>query len=407
MAVYQYKGIDHKGKEVTATITAETEVAAKQRLKSMSIMLISLKEKKTGQASSKSSLNVSLFKKKISITELALMTRQFATLVKAKIQIVEALNALSNQVDSEELKVVLNDIKTKVNEGTSLAKALGQHKDIFDTVYVNMVEAGEASGTLDIVLVRLAEFKESQMKLKNKVQGAMTYPMLMGIVGTVVLGVVFIFVVPQFAKMLQGQKRKLPAITEYTLAISNFLQNYWWLTIIMVIASVILFKNYIKTENGKRRWDKFILNAPIFGDIVKMINVGRFCSTMSTLLSSSVPILAAMSIVKNLMPNVWLQDAVEKSRTMVSEGGSMTPPLIESGYFPTMVTHMIKLGEQSGELESMLGIIAENYKDEVEQKMSGLTSLLEPVMIIVMAVIVGIVVMAVLVPMMEMMNIRR
>lgn len=335
------------------------------------------------------------------------MTRQFATLVKAKIQIVEALNALSNQVDSEELKVVLNDIKTKVNEGTSLAKALGQHKDIFDTVYVNMVEAGEASGTLDIVLVRLAEFKESQMKLKNKVQGAMTYPMLMGIVGTVVLGVVFIFVVPQFAKMLQGQKRKLPAITEYTLAISNFLQNYWWLTIIMVIASVILFKNYIKTENGKRRWDKFILNAPIFGDIVKMINVGRFCSTMSTLLSSSVPILAAMSIVKNLMPNVWLQDAVEKSRTMVSEGGSMTPPLIESGYFPTMVTHMIKLGEQSGELESMLGIIAENYKDEVEQKMSGLTSLLEPVMIIVMAVIVGIVVMAVLVPMMEMMNIRR
>ena len=270
-----------------------------------------------------------------------------------------------------------------------------------------MVEAGEASGTLDIVLVRLAEFKESQMKLKNKIQGAMTYPLLMGVVGTLVLGVVFIFVVPQFAKMLQGQKRKLPAITEYTLMISNFLQNYWWLTIIAFITGYYLFKKYLKTDNGKRRWDKIALNAPIFGDIVKMVNVGRFCSTMSTLLSSSVPILAAMNIVKNLMPNVWLQDAVDKSRTTVSEGGSMTPALVESGYFPTMVTHMIKLGEQSGELESMLAIIAENYKDEVEQKMSGLTSLLEPVMIIIMAVIVGIVVMAVLVPMMEMMNIRR
>lgn len=406
MAVYQYKGIDNKGKEVTATITAETELAAKQRLKSLSIMLISLKEKKSGQES-KPGLNFSFFKKKINITELALMTRQFATLVKARIQIVEALNALSNQVDSEELKVVLVDIKTRVNEGSSLAKALGQHKDIFDTVYVNMVEAGEASGTLDIVLVRLAEFKESQMKLKNKIQGAMTYPLLMGVVGTLVLGVVFIFVVPQFAKMLQGQKRKLPAITEYTLMISNFLQNYWWLTIIAVITGYYLFKRYIKTDSGKRWWDKIALNAPIFGDIVKMVNVGRFCSTMSTLLSSSVPILAAMSIVKNLLPNVWLQDAVDKSRTTVSEGGSMTPALVESGYFPTMVTHMIKLGEQSGELESMLAIIAENYKDEVEQKMSGLTSLLEPVMIILMAVIVGIVVMAVLVPMMEMMNIRR
>lgn len=406
MAVYQYKGIDHKGKEVTATITAESEVLAKQKLKTLGIMIMSLKEKKAS-SEKKSSSSFPLFRKKVGISELALMTRQFATLVKAKIQIVEALHALSNQVESEELKVVLVDVKTRVNEGSSLAKALSQHKDIFDTVYINMVEAGEASGTLDIVLVRLAEFKESQMRLKNKIQGAMTYPILMGVVGSLVLGVIFIFVVPQFAKMLQGQRKKLPAITEYTLAISNFLQNYWWLVILGTITFAILFKRYIQTESGKRWWDKVLLTAPIFGNIVKMINVGRFCSTMGTLLSSSVPILAAMSIVKNLMPNVWLQDAVEKSRTLVSEGGSMTPPLIESGYFPSMVTHMIKLGEQSGELESMLNIISDNYKDEVEQKMAGLTSLLEPVMIIFMALIVGVVVMAVLIPMMEMMNIRR
>lgn len=406
MAVFQYKGIDHKGKEVSATLTADSENVAKQKLKSMGVMIMSLKEKKAA-SESKSSFNISFFKKKIGISELALMTRQFATLVKAKIQIVDALNALSNQVESEELKVVLVDVKTRVNEGSSLAKALAQHKDIFDTVYINMVEAGEASGTLDIVFVRLAEFKESQMKLKNKIQGAMTYPILMGVVGAGVLGIIFIFVVPQFAKMLLNQRKKLPAITEYTLAISNFLQNYWWLTLLTIFASIYLFKKYINTEGGRRWWDKVLLTLPILGEIVKMVNVGRFCSTMSTLLSSSVPILAAMSIVKNLMPNVWLQDAVEKSRTMVSEGGSMTPPLIESGYFPTMVTHMIKLGEQSGELESMLGIIADNYKDEVEQKMSGLTSLLEPVMIIFMAIIVGVVVMAVLIPMMEMMNIKR
>ncbi len=219
MAVFQYKGIDHKGKEVSATLTADSENVAKQKLKSMGVMIMSLKEKKAA-SESKSSFNISFFKKKIGISELALMTRQFATLVKAKIQIVDALNALSNQVESEELKVVLVDVKTRVNEGSSLAKALAQHKDIFDTVYINMVEAGEASGTLDIVFVRLAEFKESQMKLKNKIQGAMTYPILMGVVGAGVLGIIFIFVVPQFAKMLLNQRKKLPAITEYTLAIS-------------------------------------------------------------------------------------------------------------------------------------------------------------------------------------------
>jgi general secretion pathway protein F len=309
-------------------------------------------------------------------------------------------------VDNEHLKSVIADVKTRVNEGTSLAKALANHRDVFDTVYINMVEAGEASGTLDVVLIKLAQFKESQMKLKNKISGAMMYPILMGTAGSAVLCVIFIFVVPQFANMLKGQKKKLPAITEYTMAVSNFLQNYWWAAIIGILVGAVLFLKYIKTPSGERRWHRFTLKAPIAGNLVKMINVGRFSSTLSTLLTSGVPILTAMNIVKNLVPNVWMQDAIEKSRVAISEGSSLTGPLIESGYFPTMVTHMIKLGESSGELENMLNIISENYQDEVENKIAGLTSLLEPVMILMMAVVVGIVVMSVLLPMLEMMNIR-
>ena len=410
MAIFSYKGIDSKGKEVASTITCETEILAKQRLKAQGIKLMSLTEKKVGTSNkgggSSNSKPFSFLQKKVSVNDLALMTRQFATLVKARIQIVESLSALINQVDNEHLKSVIADVKTRVNEGTSLGKALAQHKDVFDNVYINMVEAGEASGTLDVVLVKLAQFKESQMKLKNKISGAMMYPMLMGTAGSAVLCLIFIFVVPQFANMLKSQKKQLPLVTEYTMAVSTFLQGYWWATIIGIGVALFFFLKYIKTPHGERRWHRFLLTVPIGGNIVKMINVGRFSSTLSTLLTSGVPILSAMTIVKNLVPNVWMQDAIDKSRAAISEGSSLTGPLIESGYFPTMVTHMIKLGESSGELENMLNIISDNYQDEVDNKIAGLTSLLEPIMILIMAVVVFIVVLSVLLPMLEMMNVR-
>jgi general secretion pathway protein F len=264
-----------------------------------------------------------------------------------------------------------------------------------------MVEAGEASGTLDVVLIRLSEFTESQVKLGNKVKSAMTYPVIMAVVGSVLISLIFLKVVPQIAKIIVSQKKQLPLITEIVMAISNFMVNYWWFALMSIAGFVWLLNKYISSPSGERRYHKLILSLPVIGNLSKMINVSRFCSTLGTLLASGVPILAAMNIVKNLISNVWMRDAVEKARDSVSEGLTMTGPLIESGLYPSLVTHMIKLGESSGELENMLNIISNNYQEQVETQITGLTSIIEPIMIIFMALIVGVIVFSVILPMME------
>ncbi|MCB9095062.1 MAG: type II secretion system inner membrane protein GspF [Halobacteriovoraceae bacterium] len=396
MAIFTYKGIDRTGKEVKGNLNCETEIVAKQKIKSMGIMLMSLKEKKA-QAKNTSLLS----NKRVSINDLSLMTRQLATLIKARIQIVEALQALGDQIDHEHLKVVLSDVKTKVNEGSSLAKALADHPKIFNNVYTNMVEAGEASGTLDIVLLRLAEFTESQVKLKNKIKSAMTYPVIISVFGFGMINVIFIVVIPQIAKMFSSSKKELPQLTKITIAISQFLQNYWYVVIIGIIATYFIVSRYLATTSGTRKWHRMQLRLPIVGSLIQMINVSRFCSTLGTLLNSGVPILTSMTIVKNLVGNVWMKDAIEESRIAVSEGSSITGPLLKSGFFPSLVTHMIKLGERSGELEPMLDIIAENYEDQVENKLSSLTSVIEPLMMIVMGFAVAIIIFSVIIPMME------
>lgn len=397
MPIYSYKGLDKTGKELSATINTESIISAKQKIKSMGILLIEIKEKKSKESSG---INFTIGRK-VKVQDLALMTRQLATLVKAKIQIVEALAALEDQVENDHLRLVLSEIKRDVNEGSALAKSMSKHPKVFNNVYINMVEAGEASGTLEIVLLRLADFTEAQLKLKNKIQGAMTYPVLMALIGVAMMIIIFTSVIPKIAKVLVSMKKELPIPTQIAINISYYLQNYWWLLIVFVIIIIWAFLKYISTKNGERRWHAFILRLPIFGNLVKMINVSRFCSTLSTLLSSGVPILIAMNIVKNLVPNVLMKGAIEKSREIVSEGGSMAIPLKESGHFPAMVTHMITLGEKSGELEEMLKIIAENYEDQVESKISGLTSLLEPIMMVGMGLAVGFIVMAVVVPIMD------
>ncbi len=399
MPIYSYKGINKQGQDVKATINCESEVVAKQRVKSQGIMLVSIKEKKAGSKSSGSSF--SLGSKKVNVNELAMMTRQLATLVKARIQIVDSLQALIDQVESDVLRVVLATVKTQVNEGVSLAKALAEHPKVFNNVYCNMVEAGEASGTLDVVLLRLAEFTESQVKLKNKVVGAMTYPIIIVIVGFAMMMLIFLLVIPQIAKMFKSAKKELPILTKIVIGISDFLQNYWYIVILGMILIFFGVKAYINSTSGQRRWHSLQLKLPIVGNLIKMINVSRFCSTLGTLLNSGVPILASMKIVKNLIPNVWMKDSVEESRISISEGSSMAGPLMKSGYFPTMVTYMISLGEKTGELEPMLEIISSNYEDQVEAKLSGLTSIIEPIMMVGMGGAVGLIIFAIVVPLME------
>jgi general secretion pathway protein F len=399
MPIYAYKGLDRSGKEVKNTLNVESINAAKQKIKSMGIMLIDIKEQKAQGTSAGSSFLK--FGGSVGVEDLAMMTRQLATLIKAKIQIVEALAALVDQVENATLRLVLADLRQKVNEGASLAKALQDHPKVFNSVYINMVEAGEASGTLEIVLLRLADFSEAQVKLRNKIKGAMTYPVIMAVFGFAMMNVIFIFVIPKMAKIFQSTKKELPLITKVCIWISNFLQNYWWLVIAGIIGTIYVVSKYISTQKGQSQWHAIQLRLPILGILTKMINVSRFCSTLGTLLNSGVPILTAMTIVKNLIPNVHMKDAIEKARISVSEGATLTAPLIQSGYFPPLVTHMIRLGEKSGELEPMLKIISENYEDQVQSRIGGLTSILEPIMMICLGVAVGFIVFAVVIPMMD------
>lgn len=400
MPIYAYKALDKMGKEVKSTVNSDSEANAKQRIRAQGLMLVEIKEKTAGGGSQSKSARL-FSSKKVSVDELALVTRQLSTLIKARIQIVEALQAIVNQIEHEQLKLVLSDIRTKVNEGSSLGKALSDHPAVFDTVYINMVEAGEASGTLDVVLVKLADFKESQVKLKNKVMGSMTYPLVMMFAGGSGVIFIFTFVIPKIAKLFESSKKELPFLTQLTIWFSNFLLNYWLFLIIGALATVYFVKKYLATKSGERRWHKIQLSLPIVGNIIRMINISRFSSTLSTLLSSNVPILASLNIVKNLVPNVWMKDVIEESRVAISEGASMTGPLSRSEYFPSLMTQMIKLGEQSGELESMLEIISENYQDQVDTKLTGLTALLEPVMMIALGIAVSVIVFSVIVPMME------
>jgi len=367
-------------------------------------MLIEINEQ-TSTSMKKGAAGIS-FGNSVSIADLSLMTRQLATLLRAKIQVVEAFGALVDQTENPRLKITLSEIRQKVNEGSSLAKALGDYPKIFDNVYVNMVDAGETSGTLEIVLLRLADFTESQLALRNKIKGAMTYPIIMMVAGGTMIGIIFMFVIPKITKIFITQKRELPLQTKICVWISNFLINYWWAVLIAGFGLFTVVSRYKKTEKGRAQWDAMVLKLPIVAEIVTMINVSRFCSTLATLLQSGVPILASMKIVSNLVANVHMKRAVDEARTSISEGASITGPLIKSQLFPPMVTHMIKLGEKSGELEPMLKIVSENYEDQVNTKLSGLTSVLEPIMMVGMGVVVAFILFSVVVPMMELNQIK-
>ncbi len=397
MPIYQYRGMSKTGTEIKDVITAESELSAKQKVRSSGVMLIDIKEKKS-KSNKTSGLS---FGTKVNVDDLAMMTKQLSTLVKAKIQIVEALAALQNQVDNDHLRIILSEVKQEVNEGASLANALSKHPRVFNNVYVNMVEAGEESGNLEVVLLRLADFTEAQMKLQTRVKSAMIYPMIMISVGVLLISSIFIFVIPELAKIFVSRKIELPLPTKICLAISDFMQNYWWSIPIALFIIVWLFKKWKSSEKGERKWHLLLLKFPIIGPLVKMINVSRFCSTLGTLMNSGVPIITSMKIVKNLIPNVILKDVIESSSESVQQGRSMSIPLKESGHFPSMVTHMISLGEQSGELEDMLAIVSDNYEDQVNSRIEGLTATLEPVMIVMMGGAVFFIVFSVIMPMME------
>jgi general secretion pathway protein F len=402
MPVFQYKALDAAGKAVQGLKEADSPKALRAVLKRDGVFLTEVLGAQEAKAQAAREVSVKrVVLGRVSATDLAIMTRQFAVLVGAGIPLVETLGALVEQIDHERLKRIVSDVKQRVNEGASLADALATHPKTFGNLYVNMVRAGESSGALDVVLVRLADFTESQARLRSKVMGTMAYPAFMSIIGVVILGVLFTVVIPKIVKIFDDSRVALPWYTRALIATSSFVSQWWWALLLGAIAGVWSFLRWRATKEGRARWDRFVLTVPVFGKLVRIIAIGRFARTLSTLLKSGVGLLAAMDIVRNIVGNTRLAEVIEQARDSIREGESIAAPLKRSGEFPPLVHHMVAIGERSGSLEEMLGNVANAYEDQVETTISALTSLLEPLMIIVMGGVVGFIVISVLMPILQ------
>ena len=392
MPVYKYKAINRSGKSVEGVIDAESPKIASDKLKTKDFYLSSLEEVK--QAAAKR-FN---FFGGISSSELSLTTRQFSTLISAGLPLEASLSALSEQADDQKLGQVLAEVRERINEGRTLASAMGDHPKVFSELYQNMVKAGEASGTLEIVLERLADFLEKQSALRSKVKGAMMYPIFMFVIGSSVLFFMMTFVIPKIAAIFESSNTTLPLITIVLLNSTSFISNH--IGLLLLASAAVLFGIYRLsiTPKGKRFIDTYSFRIPVFGKISKLILISRFTRTLGTLMSSGIPLLEALEISEAVAGNIIVREALERVRDNIREGTSFAAPLRDSGIFPPLVTRMVAVGEQTGDLDTMLLKVSDSYDAQVETMVSTLTSLLEPIMILVMGVVIGFIVFAILMP---------
>lgn len=400
MPLFEYKALNKKGKKVKGLLDAENSKAARVELKKKGLYVTDVYNKSQKRAKSKSGINS---RAKVGIDDLSLSTRQLATLIKANIPLVDSLGIIADQAENMVLKEAFSEIRNQVNEGGTLHKALLKYPGIFNKIYVSMCEAGEMSGTLDVILVRLAEFTESQSELQSKLKSAMTYPIVMMSFMTLMVGGLFVFMIPQMKKIFEdNEDLELPALSKAVFAASDFLLEYWFFIITSFILTVVLFNIWKRTPSGSDAWDAMVLKFPVFGELIRMVAVARFTRTLATLLNGGVPMLNAMSIVRNVVDNAVLAKALDEARDNISEGESIAGPLKKSGQFPAIVIHMVNIGEKTGDLENMLEQVSNSYDFQVRNKVDSFTSILEPVMLVMMGLIVGIIVFAVVMPMMAM-----
>jgi len=397
MPVFEYRGVGPSGRKVKGVIDADNAQAARSRLRKEGVYLTDLNIGR-GEALPGGSQNQRARGGSVRGQDVAIMMRQLATLLAAGIPLVESLSALIDQTESLRLKRVISDVRERVNEGSSLADAMRAHPKIYPAIFSNMVMAGEASGTLDIVLERLADFSEGQMKLRNKILQVMLYPAIMIVIGLAVMLILFTFVIPKVTSIYESINATLPTPTIILIKTSEITVTYWYFLPIGLGLFVYILRAYMAREKGRFVVHRFLLRLPLMGNILRMLAVSRVTRTLGTLVSSGVPLLTALDIVKNVVNNVVIRRVVVDARREISEGESIHAPLKKSGEFPPMVTHMIAVGERTGALDKMLLKVSDVYDDQVDSRIVAMTSLLEPVMIVVMAVAVGFIVMAVLLP---------
>jgi general secretion pathway protein F len=403
VAVFEYRGIlVATGKPVKGVRDAENAKALRGNLRKDGVLLTVATEGKAAEEKAKRNIKIFEILNRPSTSDVAVLTRQLATLIGAGIPLFESLNALIEQVENEQLKRALTQVREQVREGISFAKALEAHPTVFAGLYVSMVRAGEASGTLQQVLERLTQFMESQAKLKGKVTAALAYPILMAIIGTTLVSILMIAVVPNVTTIFASMDQALPWYTALLIGTSDFLAAYWWAILALLAVGIYVFRRWKRTPTGMHRWDSAVLKIPVFGKVILMLSIARFARTLATLLSSGVALLTAMDIVSNVLGNSALEKVVLEAIGSIREGQSIADPLRRSGRFPPIVTHMITIGEKSGQLESMLESVADAYDVEVENRVQILTSLLEPLIIVMMGSVVGFIAMSILMPLIQM-----
>ena len=400
MPIYAYTGLTSQGRTVTGVIDADSPKTARVSLRRTGIFPTAVQEETSQQVTTThtSSFIGSRGFNRVSAQELALLTRQFATLTRAGLPLTECLGTLIDQVEQTRLKRVLTHVRQQVREGRSLADALQAHPRVFSGIYVNMIRAGEESGTLEAVFARLADYSESQARLLRTVQSALTYPVIMIVVSFAILMFLLTYVVPQVTRIFTETGRPLPLATRILLDCSSFFANYWWSMLMVLAIGALVGVRFTRTPKGRAWYDHTLLRLPWVGRLFQRLNVARFARTLSTLLASGVPILTALDIVTHLLNNSVLRRAVEDARASVQEGESLAAPLRRSGLFPALLTQMVAVGERSGELESMLARAADAYDEEVTVALSQLTSLLGPLTILLMGGVILFIVLAILLP---------
>lgn len=398
MPRYKYEGRDKFGKK-SGTISGTSKTDAVANLRQKGIRVISINE-----------LPETLLTKEIAIgnpvklKDFVIFLRQFSTLIKAGVSIVDTMNILANQTSSKPLKNALLEVEVDLREGISLSAATAKHKRIFTTLFTNMVRVGEVGGNLDDTLENLADYYEKQNKTRQKVKSAMAYPSVIAIVAIAVVIFLLVSVVPTFVDMFADFGAELPAITKFVLNASVFMQKFWWLVILFLILLFLFFMVIKQRKETRYYLDFLLLKMPIFGTLMQKAVLARMTRTLASMLSSSVPILQALAVVETIVENEVIAEVIKQSRKSLEQGKSMTEPMKKHWVFPPLITHMIAIGESTGSLDEMLGKVADFYEDDVENTTDQLKSLIEPLMIVFLSSIVGTIVTAILVPMFDIFN---
>jgi type IV pilus assembly protein PilC len=395
--LYQWKGRTTGGEVVSGEMSAGSRAELVLSLRKKRVLLTSAKEKARSKGFGLSG--------RVSTKDLAVFTRQFATMINSGLPLVQCLDILSKQAEKENFRKIISNTMRDVESGSTLADALGKHPAVFGDLFVNMVEAGEAGGVLDVILGRLAAYLEKMDKLKRKVKSAMAYPGVVFVVTIAATTFMLVFIIPTFAQLYSDFGGQLPGPTRVVLGLSNFVTTRWWLLLAIVFGLVFGIKKYHDTKEGKKNIDRFLLKIPVLGAVLLKSSIARFTRTLGTLVSSGVPILEGLEITGKAAGNSIVREAVMRTRSSIQSGQTIAGPLRESDIFPPMVVQMIAVGEETGALDEMLSKIADFYDDEVDSAVDTMTSVIEPVMIVLMGGVVGGMLIAMYLPMFKLVNV--